>query len=78
MIRPRPGRRAGETLMYDWYTRYSFLDHFLGEETTFDQYRRCQYPEFGDFVNQPYELVDVEEKERSRQMGVLLHRSGGL
>ncbi|MCX5910029.1 MAG: DUF1926 domain-containing protein, partial [Deltaproteobacteria bacterium] len=67
-----------EALVYDWYTRYSFLDHFLGEETTFDQYRRCQYPELGDFVNQPYELVDVMEEEGARRMGVLLHRSGGL
>jgi len=68
----------GEALMYDWYTRYSFLDHFLGEDTTFDQFRRCQYPELGNFVNQPYELVEVKELESSRRLGVLLHRSGGL
>jgi len=68
----------GGALMYDWYTRYSFLDHFLGEETTFDQFRRCQYPEVGNFVNQPYELVEVKELENPRRLAVLLLRSGGL
>jgi alpha-amylase len=68
----------GGALMYDWYTRYSFLDHFFGEDTTFDQFRRCQYPELGDFVNQPYELVEVKELDSSRRLGILLHRRGGL
>lgn len=67
-----------KALMYDWYTRYSFLDHFLGDEATFGQFRRCQYPELGDFVNQPYELVEVKEIESSGRICVLLHRSGGL
>ena len=52
--------------MYDWYNRYSFLDHFLGEETTFEQFRRCQYPELGNFINQPYELVDIKENRKTR------------
>jgi alpha-amylase len=64
--------------MYDWYNRYSFLDHFLGEETTFEQFRRCQYPELGNFINQPYELVDVKELENSKSLAVRLRRRGGL
>jgi hypothetical protein len=67
-----------KALMYDWYTRYSFLDHFFGEDTTLDQVRRCQYPELGDFVNQPYELVEVKELNPSRRLVILLHRRGGL
>ena len=67
-----------KALMYDWYTRYSFLDHFLGDEATFGQFRRCQYPELGDFVNQPYELVEAKEMESSGRLRILLHRSGGL
>ncbi len=73
--------RAGEiegTLSYDWYTRHSFLDHFLGEGATLDQFRRCQYPELGDFVNQPYELVEVKELEKPASLSVLLQRKGGL
>jgi alpha-amylase len=75
---PAKGEGLGEALMYDWYTRYSFLDHFFGEDTTFEQFHRCQYPELGDFVNQPYDLVGVKELESSKELAILLHRSGGL
>jgi len=75
---PAPGEGLGQTLMYDWYTRYSFLDHFFGEDTTFEQFQRCQYPELGDFVNQSYDLVEVKELDRSKELAVLFHRSGGL
>jgi len=54
------------------------LDHFFGEDTTFEQFHRCQYPELGDFVNQPYDLVEVKELESSKELAILLHRSGGL
>jgi len=71
-------REIEETLSYDWYTRHSFLDHFLGEGATLDQFRRCQYPELGDFVNQPYELVEVKELEEPAALSVLLQRKGAL
>jgi hypothetical protein len=67
-----------EALLYDWYNRYSFLDHFLGEGTTLDQFRRCQYPEVGDFVNQPYTLEEIEEFDGPGVLSVLLRRKGGL
>ncbi len=67
-----------ELLMYDWYNRHSFLDHFFAEDTTFEQFRRCQYPELGDFVNQPYELREIRELESSRRLVILLYRGGGL
>jgi len=67
-----------EALMYDWYSRYSFLDHFFDENTTFDQFRRCQYPEIGDFINQPYELLGVEFLDKKKRLRVVLQRNGGL
>jgi hypothetical protein len=67
-----------EALSYDWYIRYSFLDHFLGKGTTLDQFRRCQYSELGDFVNQPYELTELEERKNPGPLSVLLQRQGGL
>jgi hypothetical protein len=74
-----PGEKEREeTLVYDWFNRYSFLDHFLGEATTFDQFRRCQYPELGNFVNQPYQRGVVEEGDDSRSLRICLRRSGGL
>ena len=75
---PRINEGLAETLMYDWYNRYSFLDHFLGEEATFEQFRRCQYPELGNFINQPYDLVDIKENEKTRSLAVRLRRRGGL
>lgn len=37
-------------LNYDWYRRTSLLDHFLHPLTKFDDFKRCQYGEQGDFV----------------------------
>lgn len=49
-----------EKLLYDWYRRSSFIDHFLHPDTTLDDFYRCQYGEVGDFVNRPYSY-EVEE-----------------
>ncbi|NWF55686.1 MAG: DUF1926 domain-containing protein [Syntrophaceae bacterium] len=71
-------QEAEEALFYDWYDRYSFLDHFLGEGTTFDQFRRCQYPELGDFVNQPYTLTGIEGSDSAGTLRISLERTGSL
>jgi 4-alpha-glucanotransferase len=75
---PSKTREGEEAVFYDWYNRYSFLDHFLGGGTTLDQFRRCQYSEVGDFVNQPYELAKMEEAEGLGVLSVLLTRKGGI
>ncbi len=46
-------------LIYDWHRRASFLDHFIGPSTTLYEFYRAQYAEQGDFVNQPYEIVEA-------------------
>jgi len=60
-------------LLYDWHRRAMLQDHFLGAGTTLDQYYRSQYPEQGDFVNQPYAAA-IEEKGKAAT--VTLHRDG--
>ncbi|HEX9913092.1 MAG TPA: alpha-amylase/4-alpha-glucanotransferase domain-containing protein, partial [candidate division Zixibacteria bacterium] len=60
-------------LTYDWYRRGSFIDHFLGKNTKLDDFARCQYPEQGDFVNQPYEQK-INKKED--YLKLVLSRSG--
>ncbi|MBP1724438.1 MAG: 4-alpha-glucanotransferase, partial [Deltaproteobacteria bacterium] len=72
------GEKPEDAPMYDWYNRYSFLDHFFGEETSFDQFRRCQYPELGNFINQPYEVIEVKNGRSGGTLEVYLQRSGGL
>lgn len=42
----------------DWYERFAFMDHFFGDNTTLEKYASSVYPEQGDFVNQPYEMID--------------------
>ncbi len=46
-------------LIYDWHRRGSFLDHFLGPSTTLDEFYHAQYAEQGDFVNQPYDVIEA-------------------
>jgi len=48
-----------QRLIYDWHRRCAFLDHFLSASTTVDEFYRAQYAEQGNFVNQPYEIVEA-------------------
>ncbi|MBN2469651.1 MAG: DUF1926 domain-containing protein [Anaerolineae bacterium] len=42
-------------LIADWYTRGSFIDHFLREDATLEGFYRSAYPEQGDYVILPYQ-----------------------
>lgn len=46
-------------LIYDWHRRASFLDHILGPSTTLDEFYRAHYAEQGDFIDQPYKVVEA-------------------
>lgn len=60
---------------YDWYPRHSLIDHFLREDASLEGFARCEYPEQGDFVNQPY---DAKARVHSRGAQVVLGREGGV
>ncbi|WP_051962886.1 alpha-amylase/4-alpha-glucanotransferase domain-containing protein [Mesoaciditoga lauensis] len=45
-------------LSIDWYERFSYIDHFFGEKINLEGYSVSKYPEQGDFVNQPYNIID--------------------
>jgi hypothetical protein len=62
-------------LHFDEYRRVSFLDHFIAEPMGFESFRKCQYQEEGDFVEEPYE---IEVRRGGRDLEVLFSRSGGL
>lgn len=52
----RAKERGLEKVIYvDWHRRGMFNDHFLGPETTLALFESVQYPQQGDFVDQPYE-----------------------
>jgi len=65
-------------LFYDWYNRTCLIDHFLHPHTTWDNFRKCQYGEQGDFVNQPYNLKVKKGKNKIklhfRRRGVVWSR----
>ncbi|MCX5897172.1 MAG: DUF1926 domain-containing protein [Proteobacteria bacterium] len=65
-----------DQLFYDWYRRYSFLDHFLGEMTTLENFSRCQYTERGDFINQPYTIEQIEQATAAPCVTLTLKRQG--
>jgi len=65
-------------LHYDWYNRYSFLDHFLGSETTLETFKTSSYPELGDFVNQPYKIVQISPTPSHEKIKITFEREGHL
>ena len=62
-------------LHFDRYRRVSFLDHFIAEPMDFESFRRCQYQEEGDFIQEPYE---IECKRRRENAGSLFFSIGEL
>jgi alpha-amylase/alpha-mannosidase (GH57 family) len=63
--------RAKDLMSYDWHPRYSLLDHFLHPHSTEEDFRKINYGEQGDFVNQPYEAA-------VREGALVLERRGGV
>jgi len=63
--------RAKDLMRYDWHPRHSLLDHFIHPDTAEDDFRKVNYGEQGDFVNQPY-------ASSIRSGGLILERKGGV
>lgn len=62
-----------QKLTYDWYSRYSLLDHFLADDTTLAAFARAQFADQGDFVRGTYE---VEAHVQGSTATALLWRAG--
>jgi alpha-amylase/alpha-mannosidase (GH57 family) len=60
-------------LLYDWYRRGGFIDHFLREDVDIDSFYRAFYGEQGDFVNLPY---DAEVQAGDDEATIALGRAG--
>ena len=63
-------------LFYDWFTRYSSLDHFLAPWSNAASFATCRYGELGDFINQPFRVLRAERD--GDELVVELERQGGL
>lgn len=60
-----------DAIIYDWYLKNSFIDHISDEHFCVNNFRHCNFHEFGDFTNQPFDVV-VDKKK------VTFSREGGL
>ncbi|MBD3168629.1 MAG: DUF1926 domain-containing protein [candidate division Zixibacteria bacterium] len=60
-------------LKYDWYQRAFLVDHFFANHATIDSISSCAYPEQGDFVELPYEVI-IDKREE--EAGIILSRDG--
>ncbi|MGD9653783.1 MAG: alpha-amylase/4-alpha-glucanotransferase domain-containing protein [Sulfuricurvum sp.] len=60
-----------ETVIYDWYLKNSFIDHISDGSFDLQRFKRCDFREYGDFANQPFEAGYTQEK-------VTFSRDGGL
>ncbi len=63
-------------LVYDWYQRYSFLDHFLDAATTPEAFSMSRYTERGDFINASYALQYIRKDPGAPAVSCLLAREG--
>lgn len=57
-------------LHYDWYLREGFIDHFLADSVTPEQFERAAYAEIGDFVLGAYEH-SVSKAARSASLALI-------
>jgi len=62
-------------LLYDWYTRGSLLDHFLGSGVDLVSFMKSEYYEAGDFVLGAY---GVKCKKSKGNVVVALERDGNV
>jgi len=60
-----------DALIYDWYLKNSFIDHISDDHFGVDNFRHCDFREYGDFVNQPFDMTYNQKK-------VTFSREGGL
>lgn len=61
-----------EVLKHDWYVKNSFIDHITDKELTIETFSASSFNEYGDFANQPFEILDGNEC----QIG--FERDGGI
>ncbi len=60
-----------EHLNFDWYLKRSFIDHITNETFDIKSFYRCNFREYSDFANQPFEYLEEENAVR-------FFRDGGI
>ena len=63
-----------EILKHDWHTKNSFIDHIVDDSISIESFDRSDFAEYGDFANQPFEIVKAEDEKLhfKREGGVFI------
>jgi len=61
-----------KSIKHDWHTKNSFIDHITDENANAQNFGSSDFNEYGDFANQPFELLFAENQK------VKLRRYGGI
>jgi alpha-amylase len=64
-------------LIYDWYERCLFQDHIFPVDTDLDSLQKATHQEWGDFIDQPYQLLGQPSQEEGRAEAGLI-RQGNI
>jgi len=62
-------------LLYDWYTRGSLLDHFLGSGVDLPSFMKSEYYEAGDFVLGAY---GIKTRKSNGSATLIMERDGNV
>ena len=60
-----------DAIIYDWYLKNSFVDHISDAHFDGDNFRHCNFREYGDFANQAFDVSLAKKR-------VTFTRDGGL
>ena len=63
-------------IFFDCWERVSFLDHFMGPDTTLENFKQCRFEEQGDFVDQAYEREPDGNPQAEEDFSLSLKRTG--
>jgi hypothetical protein len=66
------GEEAQKALVFDWYERGSFVDHFSDETFDPERFYAASFNEMGDFADQPFTIAEHSADS------VTLRRNGGI
>ncbi|OAG27310.1 alpha-amylase/4-alpha-glucanotransferase domain-containing protein [Thermodesulfatator autotrophicus] len=70
-LRKKPSEEVLKALVYDWYERHSLIEHFFDPGRELEDFVRCDFGEWGDFANQPFNW-------HKKGKELIFFRDGGL
>jgi alpha-amylase len=50
-------------IVFDWYLRRAFQEHFLSSSTSLKEFKNVSFRECGDFINRPYFLIEKNNQK---------------